>query len=44
MRKKIKKLIALIFVASILVTSYPIISGQFVKADPISVGIGMEEF
>lgn len=38
MRKKIKKLIALICIASILVTSYPIISGQTVKADAIGVG------
>lgn len=38
MRKKIKKLIALICIASILATSYPIISGQTVKADAIGVG------
>ena len=38
MRKKIKKLIVLILIASILATSYPIISGQTVKADAIGVG------
>lgn len=38
MRKKIKKLIALICIASILSTSYPIFSGQTVKADAIGVG------
>lgn len=38
MRKKFKKLIALICIASILATSYPIISGQTVKADAIGVG------
>lgn len=38
MRKKIKKLIALICIASILATSYPIISGQTVRADAIGVG------
>lgn len=38
MRKKIKKLIALICIASILSTSYPIFSGQTVKADVIGVG------
>ena len=38
MRKKIKKLIALICIASILVISYPIISVQTVKADAIGVG------
>lgn len=38
MRKKIKKLIALICIATILATSYPIISGQTVKADAIGVG------
>lgn len=38
MRKKIKKLIALICIASILATSYPIFSGQTVKADAIGVG------
>lgn len=38
MRKKIKKLIALICIASVLATSYPIISGQTVKADAIGVG------
>ena len=38
LRKKIKKLIALICIASILSTSYPIFSGQTVKADAIGVG------
>lgn len=38
MRKKIKKLLALICIASILSTSYPIFSGQTVKADAIGVG------
>ena len=38
MRKKIKKLIALICIASILATSYPIICVQTVKADAIGVG------
>lgn len=38
MRKKIKKLIALICIASVLATSYPIISRQIVKADAIGVG------
>lgn len=38
MRKKIRKLIALICIASILSTSYPIFSGQPVKADAIGVG------
>lgn len=38
MRKKIRKLIALICIASILSTSYPIFSGQTVKADAIGVG------
>lgn len=38
MRKKIKKLISLICIASILSTSYPIFSGQTVKADAIGVG------
>lgn len=37
MQKKIKKLIALICIASILVTSYPIISRQTVKADALGV-------
>lgn len=37
MRKKIKKIIALICIASILATSYPIISGQTVKADALGV-------
>lgn len=37
MRKKIKKLISLICIASILATSYPIISGQTVKADALGV-------
>lgn len=40
MRKKIKKLIALICIASILATSYPIFSGQTVKAD----ALGISEF
>ena len=40
MRKKIKKLIAIICIASILVTSYPIFSGQTVKAD----ALGISEF
>ena len=38
LRKKIKKLISLICIASILSTSYPIFSGQTVKADAIGVG------
>lgn len=38
LRKKIKKLLALICIASILSTSYPIFSGQTVKADAIGVG------
>lgn len=37
MQKKFKKLIALICIASILATSYPIISGQTVKADALGV-------
>ena len=37
MRKKIKKIIALICIASILATSYPIISGQTIKADALGV-------
>lgn len=37
MRKKIKKLIALICIASVLATSCPIISGQTVKADALGV-------
>lgn len=40
MRKKIKKLIAIICIASILATSYPIFSGQTVKAD----ALGISEF
>lgn len=40
MRKKIKKLIALICIASILATSYPIFNGQTVKAD----ALGISEF
>ena len=37
MRKKFKKLIALLCIASILATSCPIISGQTVKADALGV-------
>lgn len=43
MRKKAKKLIALICIASILATSYPIVSGQYVHAEPVSISMGLFE-
>lgn len=43
MRKKAKKLIALICIASILATSYPIVNGQYVQAEPVSISMGLFE-